>query len=645
MRAFSCVLTAVLAVASLSADEPAGQRLRLRCGARCQDFQVVSPHAAISAAARLNEHLAQKDGTVPPPTGGFLVASRVIVQACDGRHVDALCAAYGLTGRRAPGDSRVIETASVEAAAELAERLALDPRVAYAAVDIQSPYVLRSLPTDPNFGLQWHLHNTLDPLFDVNAEPAWAAGWTGSGVTIGIVENGWQYDHPDLAGNFSADATQIASSATWHATAVAGVAAAVANNGLMGAGMAHGAMISNQLIGTDSEIADAIAFRNDLNDIKNNSWGPLDDATARSLSPLVRAALEEAISTGRGGLGTVFVWAAGNGGSSNDRVEYDPYASSRYTIAIGAIGDAETRPFYSEVGASLLGVAHSDGNGRDIYTTANNGGDTHEFGGTSSAAPLASGAVALLLEARPDLTWRDVQHVLIRSARKNDPASSSWVVNGAGRDVSYNYGFGAVDAAAALDEALGWPGAAHELSFDSEVVEVGVAVPDNDTTGVTQTLEIAEDLRLEAVELIFDATSTYIGDLRIEITAPSGTRSLVAVQRLDAQDEYDGYVFTSLRHWDERSAGLWSVNVSDRAVSDVATWNSFQLRLYGTLPCYPDYNSDGLIELSDLGAVLSAWGACEGDEQFDPKLDENNDGCVGLSELESVLAAWGESCP
>src|SRR5690606_9605067 len=148
--------------------------------------------------------------------------------------------------------------------------------------------------------------------------------------------------------------------------------------------------------------AAGLAWRNDLNDIKNNSWGPLDNGAAWDPDPLVIDAIEQGIRHGRGGRGEIFVWAAGNGALHGDRVDYDPYASSRYTIAVGAVGDLDEHPAYSEPGASLMLVAPSSGNNRSIYTTAPDDGETFSFGMTSAAAPVASGAVALLLEQRPD---------------------------------------------------------------------------------------------------------------------------------------------------------------------------------------------------------------------------------------------------
>jgi subtilisin-like proprotein convertase family protein len=480
----------------------------------------------------------------------------------------------------------------------------------------------------------------------VNAEAAWDAGYTGAGVVIGIVENAWQHDHPDLAANYNPEASQTGGTVSAHATSCAGVAGEVAYNGLMGAGAAYGAQLSDQIYGSDSQVATALAYRNDLNDIKSNSWGPPDVGYVYYLPSVVRTAIEESIAAGRDGLGEVFVWAAGNGGASGDRVDYDPYASSRFTIAVGAIGDADIRADYNEKGSSMLVVAHSSGNSRKIYTTTSGSGWTSSFGGTSAASPLAAGVIALMLEANPELTWRDVQHVLVESARKNDPNHAGWATNDGGYHVNYNYGFGAVDAGAAVTLAEDWVNVAHEVVVDTGVVPVNLEIPDNDPNGVTETASIVDDVRIETIELILNVETTFVGDLKIVLRGPSGIRSVLAEQRFgDGQDNYVDYVFTSFRHWGETSTGDWEITISDLSSPDAATWIDYRLVFYGTPGCPGDLNGDRSIGLTDLSVLLGAYGSCEGDPLYDPAADFINNGCIGLSDLADFLPLYGGSCP
>ena len=107
--------------------------------------------------------------------------------------------------------------------------------------------------------------------------------------------------------------------------------------------------------------------------------------------------------------------------------------------------------------------------------------------GTSSAASVVSGVVALMLQANPNLTWRDVQHILVNSARHVDPTDAGWTTNRAGHLIHYNYGFGVVDAEAAVNLAKTWTNVGPELSVSSGLVTVGEVIPDNDSTGVSST--------------------------------------------------------------------------------------------------------------------------------------------------------------
>jgi subtilisin-like proprotein convertase family protein len=172
--------------------------------------------------------------------------------------------------------------------------------------------------------------------------------------------------------------------------------------------------------------------------------------------------------------------------------------------------------------------------------------------------------------------------VLAHSARKNHTNDPEWTVNGAGHDVSHKYGFGAIDAQAAVDVALGWTNVAPEVSA-SVSQSVNQPIPDNDPAGVVSTLAFSEPIRIEQVEVVFNATHPYRGDLRVVLTSPSGTQSILA-ERRDADNgaNYNNWRFSSTRHWDELSLGQWTLSVSDRAADDLGTFNSWQLIIYGT---------------------------------------------------------------
>ena len=327
---------------------------------------------------------------------------------------------------------------------------------------VERMHVERYLPNDPELSSQWHLDNYGQTGGvsgeDANLTGAWNS-YNGSGVVISIVDDGLDISHPDISPNYDQsasydwcndDSDPTPLSFDGHGTAAAGVAAAAGNNSLYVSGAAFGASVAgSNLIScsiSDYLESQALSYENDYVDIYSNSWGPTDNGrTLKSPGPLMTAAFENDVYLGRDGLGNIITWAAGNGLTSDDDSNYDGYANSRFTIAVTAITHFGQQSYYAEPGANILVAAHSNGDGEAITTTDivgsggynSSGNVTDTFGGTSSATPLASGVIALMLEANQNLTWRDVQHILVNSARINDQSDSSWDVNGAGHDVSH----------------------------------------------------------------------------------------------------------------------------------------------------------------------------------------------------------------
>jgi subtilisin family serine protease len=384
-----------------------------------------------------------------------------------------------------------------------------------ASLSLQS----NSVPTDPLLPMQWHLINSGQsvgnpdfqvifgkPGEDINVVPAWERGYTGKGVVVGVFDSGIDVDHPDLKSNISKtlqydaidrDPSAIPrpdpfNPALAHGTAVAGIIAAVANNGIGGVGVAPGATIAPMRLidGADptpatnitQSIVDAFRYRIQDIDITNNSWGPaLPQRGIQAAPPEALLALRDSIIFGRGGLGVIHVFSAGNSASAGSgstgfpspaptlsTSSYNGFVNSRYTIGVtGVDHDGFYTNFdgtitsYPETSASVLVAAPTGSNvvinnigddlglGSGIVTTdqtgANNSGTagfnqspepsgqeldrdflddtayTSRFNGTSASAPMVSGVIALMLEANPNLSWRDVQEILIRSARQNAP--------------------------------------------------------------------------------------------------------------------------------------------------------------------------------------------------------------------------------
>ncbi len=471
-------------------------------------------------------------------------------------------------------------------------------------------------PNDASFFLQYNVHNTGQfggtPGQDLNLIEVWDTR-RGAGSVIGIVDDGVDFGHPDLSGNYRADLsydfngndTNPAPDYTtnFHGTAVAGVAAAVGNNGIGVAGVAYEADFAAIKLTagatTDAQNAAALNYQMQNIDIYNNAWGPISNGNIGSAGqpgPLATAALQNGVTNGRGGLGSVYVWAAGNGGAG-DNVNYDRYVNSRHTIAVGSVTNTGAQASYSETGASLLVVAPSNGGGvSSVFTTDINGPNGYSsngytqntpnlrgeiYTGTSASAAAVSGVVALMLEANPNLTSRDVQHILVDTATRNSPADAGWFQNAAGHWVNNKFGFGAVNAGAAVAASSTWTSVGPELVWESTVKTVNLAIPDNNATGVNVTFGVPDNFQVEYVEVVTDTTHTYGGDLVMKLISPSGTTSDLSALRNFTTNFSFNDVLTTARNWEENSFGTWTLNVSDRFSADVGTLNKAAIRVYG----------------------------------------------------------------
>ncbi|WP_293262105.1 MULTISPECIES: S8 family serine peptidase [unclassified Microcoleus] len=233
------------------------------------------------------------------------------------------------------------------------------------------------------------------------------------------------------------------------------------------------------------------------------------------------------------------------------------------------------------INISTNGVVTTDLMGADGQSPGNY---TYNAGGTSSAAPLVSGEIALMLEANPTLTRRDVQHILVNTAKQNDAFDSDWQKNAAGYNINHKYGFGAVDVAAAVAKAKTWTPVGTEIALRSPEISVNAAIPDASETGVERTIRFDENITVEWAEVMFDATHTFRGDLNVTLISPDGTESILAKPNNDNGDNYSKWVFTSARNWGESSVGDWKLKVSDEVTQEIGTWNSWQLNLFGTKP-------------------------------------------------------------
>ncbi len=551
---------------------------------------------------------------------------------------------------------------------------------------------------DPLAGEQWHLANSGQRAFaaqsgvageDLSMTRTLQEGASGRGVRVAVVDTGLEVCHPDLAVNVEAGASHNFNARDWagavsgdpflpstmgdHGTSVAGIVAAVANNGVGGRGVAPAAMVRgyNYLSAVDwtgarlDALGGSTVSPNSAEvDVFNLSFGGLGHEGNPDPDQDV-ALLRHGVTNLRDGRGALYVKAAGNAFHAcrsipravNELIgcvasNSDPTNNLPYVIVVGGHNASGRRASYSSVGANLWISAPSGEYGADfpaIITTdqvgllrgydnlatrglaldpqANpHGHYISTFNGTSSAAPNASGAIALLLEAHPDLTWRDIKHILAKSARWIDPHQSAvrygfggaahllqrpwddvspdgrtrnwygfgavpyvlqlpWITNAAGYRFHNWYGFGAL----AIDEALDHA-ASHEPDSLGAYVETGsyavadrTAIPDYSSTGLAQSLDVSglpADANIEAVTLSVDVTHPFTNDLGIHLISPSGTESVLNPVFNDvlANDRDLDWQLLSNAFYGERPNGTWTLKVVDAAPGDAGQLNEWSLR-------------------------------------------------------------------
>lgn len=521
------------------------------------------------------------------------------------------------------------------------------------------------------YGEDLHMHDTL------------AEGVVGLGVQIAVVDTGLEICHPDLIENIEPNAsysfvTDEASSDFVfgamtsdpfnpniygdHGTSVAGLAAATANNAIGIRGIAPSAKLRgfNFLIaGTDSSEFDSLGgSESEPNstdvDVFNMSYG----ATRwRDINADFYRLFEYGTTELRDGKGAIYVKSAGNGWFSCDTISHPIHrdigctsASSDYKnrlpylLVIGAL-DADGRPApYSSSGSTIWISAPAGWWGRNqpaLLTTDqigphrgyhllgshglrpdhqySNGDYISTFNGTSGAAGIVSGVVALILEKHPELTWRDVKHVLSHTARQSYVTAPriraaigghvatlmhEWQLNGAGYPYHNRYGFGAVDVDRAMTflatyepDSLGefkrteWleiedfePVEIPDGSGAGAIVELEVNSSRNSETLLEMELEAFTESNIEMVHVQLEFAHNDLRHVGITLISPSGMESIVNPIFNDGiprgSEETQTLTLASSAFYGESPVGTWKVKVVDAMLGESGNLNDVKLRFY-----------------------------------------------------------------
>lgn len=553
--------------------------------------------------------------SAPEPT------NEVLVFLEPGTDVAAFAQSYNLRiGYALQSDPQAFVFAtSSPAVARWAEAAAnRDARARRAYVNEVPRYELDAfVPNDPYFlpvasySGQWHLANQFVPGRDVRAQGAWNRDVTGAGVLIGVLDEGMETTHPDLAPNYVADDSYDFSAndpfpepvgGESHSTSVAGVAAARGGNGIGVTGVAPFASLAAlRVFGTGSttaKFADATLYHssgaNTNIKIKNHSYG--------YSSPFIADTLGKDTMETSALAGTLHALSAGNARIDTNKRDR---GASWAAINVAALGSNGRFASYSNYGACVAVTAPSSGSSFGITTTDRLGtagyngfvdaNYTSTFGGTSSASPLAGGVLALGKQIRPDMDVRMAKHLLAITSDVVDPTDATpesdggWRTNAAGTLFNQNYGFGLVDANDFTLAAARYCGVTPLQTETTGSIGVGAALPDNNLSGVSRSFSLAATTRLEEVQVALSISHTRRGNVEAYLTSPSGTTSRLFIRSSSDTGANINWTFTSNVFWGENPQGEWTLTLRDVFAGTTGTWNSFQVstRMGQLIRCLP----------------------------------------------------------
>jgi len=343
--------------------------------------------------------------------------------------------------------------------------------------------------------------------------------------------------------------------------------------------------------------------------LSNNSWGSkkgnYDYDTIVSYDALLDKGAEL-----RNGKGRVYLFAAGNDRMEDRDANLDGPASHRYSITVAALDYNNSYAPYSSPGANiwLSGYAGSwynqtptiattlltgkskvyGASGWNEYSAPTFEDDssrsyTYGFNGTSAATPTVSSVLALVLEACPELTQRELKYLSATTAKKIDTTNSSWVTNKAGYKYSRDYGFGLVNPSEIIEECKGKSGilgAEQNLSITKG--DVNISIPPNSTH--TEEFSADKDMKIEYIYVWHDLDTTQTGSRYAEMSliSPSGTTMPIMVNLDDPDVDFTGGMrFGVAGFLDESSSGVWKLLITNSDPYSSMSVDNFRFEIFG----------------------------------------------------------------
>jgi subtilisin family serine protease len=504
--------------------------------------------------------------------------------------------------------------------------------------DVDGNGVVDGLDGDPFFSQQWYLKSE----GTVVANTASVASVVGNDldilelyhhyvggqehkVVVQVVDTGVEKEHEDLDvnENYSLNAvthtqdptptTPVASDSlrapidVGHGTAVAGIIAAKTNNMLGVRGIIPRGEIAGSNWLEDQTLEEVKKVWVDMSEdviVSNNSWGTyvFDDLAYETV-------LEEATHL-RNEKGRIFVFASGNFREDFGNANLSYLANNPYVITVSALNHLDKYATYSNPGSNVLVSAYGGEHyytaptimttllmGKSFYENEIPDGEkgsitldedtqrnyTFAMNGTSAAAPIVSGIIALTMQACPELSYRDMRWLIAHTAKRVDINNTTWVKNGAGLWHSIDYGYGKINPMSMVEMCQSrdfQPLPSQETLKASESFSP-VLIPDTNTT-ITKTLEIDNNVKVEWVSLYVEIDHKYAGDIEIALISPSGTKTVMIQPNDLLYNAYEnGFRFSSVAFIDEDAKGIWHIEITDRLPNDYGYLKKLQLEIKG----------------------------------------------------------------
>jgi len=491
------------------------------------------------------------------------------------------------------------------------------------------------LEGDPFFPYQWYIYSRSDDIIcntahietikgnDLDIMPLYhyTLGNNNGTQTIQVVDGGID-KHPDIdldinnsinsinntldptpTEGFSTNPTQIFYRG--HGTAVAGIIGARGFNNIGIRGIAPTVKIagSNWLESEDISKLDEVWCADNNITISNNSWGTkfIDDFSYETI-------MEKASNELRDGRGRIFVFAGGNEREEFSNANLSYLLNNPYSITVSAINHKNQYASYSTAGSNILVSAYGgehyysaptifttftpnhtmseselmDSKGPITIDEDTNRSYTYAMNGSSAAAPMVSGALALVLDMCPSLSWRDIRWLIALSSTKIDENNSEWITNSFSLSHNNNYGFGRINPLGMVEICLSPDYKNLPKQIKSEItIDYESIIPDNNQS-VEKLFIIDRDMQIDWVGLTVTLDHKFAGDIEIELVSPSGTISHIIDKNFINFNAYkDGFRFSTVSLMGERSKGVWRVKIRDALLDDRGVLKRLKLEIRG----------------------------------------------------------------